>query len=154
MSNIKLKNNSYQSLNRNQIKKTIHINLWMGVHSSSHAVVFYKIHPNWENSFLLCMLLCAGLSSQGVPGVPWHPRILAHQVTLSQSGGKIMPPHQYWHPRIFRPSDGYDVSWRDIQISMAYGRSQSFWPFYDSARYRVFTIETRKLKTTTVRAPL
>ena len=25
-----------------------------------------------------------GLSEPGVPGVPWHPQILAHQLTLSQ----------------------------------------------------------------------
>ena len=42
----------------------------------------------------------AGVSSLGVP---WHPQILADQLTLSQPGGKIMPT---WHPRIFRLSDG------------------------------------------------
>ena len=29
----------------------------------------------------------AGVSSLGVPGVPWHPQILAAQSTLSQPGG-------------------------------------------------------------------
>ena len=29
----------------------------------------------------------AGLSSLGVPGVPWHTRILADQLTLFQPGG-------------------------------------------------------------------
>ena len=28
-----------------------------------------------------------GVSSLGVPGVPWHPQILADQLTLSQPGG-------------------------------------------------------------------
>jgi hypothetical protein len=29
----------------------------------------------------------AGLSSLGVPGVPWHTQILADQLTLFQPGG-------------------------------------------------------------------
>jgi hypothetical protein len=29
----------------------------------------------------------SGLLSLGVPGVPWHPQILADQLTLSQPGG-------------------------------------------------------------------
>ena len=29
----------------------------------------------------------AGLSSLGVPGVPWHTQILANQLTLFQPGG-------------------------------------------------------------------
>ena len=29
----------------------------------------------------------AGLSSLGVPGVPWHAQILADQLTLFQTGG-------------------------------------------------------------------
>jgi len=41
---------------------------------------------------------------------PWGcrgcPQILSPQLTLSQPGGQIMPPHHYWHPRIFRPSKG------------------------------------------------
>ena len=28
----------------------------------------------------------AGVSSLGVPGMPWHPQILADQLTLSQPG--------------------------------------------------------------------
>ena len=31
--------------------------------------------------------LFAGLSSLGVPGVPWHTQILADQLTLFQPGG-------------------------------------------------------------------
>ena len=40
---------------------------------------------------------------------PWgcrYPQILADQLTLYQLGGLFMPPHHYWHPRIFRPSYG------------------------------------------------
>ena len=33
----------------------------------------------------------AGLSSLGVPGVPWHTQILADQLTLFQPGGQIIP---------------------------------------------------------------
>ena len=36
-------------------------------------------------------LHAAGLSSLGVPGVPWHTQILADQLTLFQPGGQIMP---------------------------------------------------------------
>ena len=32
-----------------------------------------------------------GLLSPGVAGGPWHPQILADQLTLSQPGGQIMP---------------------------------------------------------------
>ena len=42
---------------------------------------------------------------------PWgcqHPQILVDQLTLSQPGGQIMPNY-YWHPRIFRPSDGPEI---------------------------------------------
>ena len=48
------------------------------------------------------------LSSLGVPGVPWHNQILAGQLTLSQPGGTYYAHlrNYYWHPRIFRPSDG------------------------------------------------
>jgi hypothetical protein len=34
-----------------------------------------------------------GLSSLGVPGVPWHLQILADQLTLSQLGGKDYTHH-------------------------------------------------------------
>ena len=37
-------------------------------------------------------MLTAGVSSLGVPGVPWHPQILADQLPLSQpAGGQIIP---------------------------------------------------------------
>ena len=31
--------------------------------------------------------ICTGLSSLGVPGVPWHTQSLADQLTLFQPGG-------------------------------------------------------------------
>ena len=42
--------------------------------------------------------LDAGLSSLGVPGVPWHPQILADQLTLSQQRGA-----DYAHQIILAP---------------------------------------------------
>ena len=39
-------------------------------------------------------LIChTGLSSLGVLGVPWHPQILADQLTLSQPGGADFAHH-------------------------------------------------------------
>ena len=35
----------------------------------------------------------AGLSEPGVPGVQWHPQILAHQLTLSQPEGSNYAHH-------------------------------------------------------------
>ena len=40
----------------------------------------------------------AGLSSPGVPGVPWHPQILTDQLILSQPGGT-----DYAHQIILAP---------------------------------------------------
>ena len=37
--------------------------------------------------FKLCITLNAGLSSLGVPGVPWHTQILVDQLTLFQPVG-------------------------------------------------------------------
>ena len=34
-----------------------------------------------------------GLSSLGVPGVPWHPQIMEDQLTLSQLGGEDYAHH-------------------------------------------------------------
>ena len=59
----------------------------------------------------------SGLSSLGVPGVPWNPQILAYQLTLSQPGGQIMPPLHYWHPHIFRPSEGHEAkAWIGMEV--------------------------------------
>ena len=41
-----------------------------------------------------------GVSSLGVPGVPWHPQILADQLTLSQPRGE-----DYAHHIILAPPD-------------------------------------------------
>ena len=35
--------------------------------------------------------IIAGVSSLGMPGVPWHTQILADQLTPFQPGGQIMP---------------------------------------------------------------
>ena len=42
----------------------------------------------------------AGLSSPGVPGMPWHPQILTDNLTLSQPGGT-----DYAHQIILAPPD-------------------------------------------------
>ena len=47
--------------------------------------------------------------SLGVPGVPWHTQMLTDHLTLLQPGGTDYAPlitTDYWHTRIFRPSDG------------------------------------------------
>ena len=45
-------------------------------------LTMYIINPS-----CVCSTNQAGLSSLGVPGVPWHTQILADQLTLFQSGG-------------------------------------------------------------------
>ena len=47
----------------------------------------------------------AGLSSLGVPGVPWHGRSVN---PISTRGDRLYPPNYYWQTRLFRPSDGPD----------------------------------------------
>ena len=46
------------------------------------------------------LMLPKGLSSVGVPGVPWHPQILADWLTLSQPRGA-----DYAHQIILAPTD-------------------------------------------------
>ena len=41
----------------------------------------------------------AGLLSLELPGVPWHPQILADQLTVSQPGGRLCPPNNNCTPR-------------------------------------------------------
>ena len=41
----------------------------------------------YKKPFLCGLLDFAGVPSMGVPRVPWHPQILADQLTLSQSDG-------------------------------------------------------------------
>ena len=58
--------------------------------SQSKTVYILKV---WDNSWLARFLKIdessggPGLSSLGVPGVPWHTQILADQLTLFQPGG-------------------------------------------------------------------
>ena len=40
-----------------------------------------------ENVEIFILVSSPGLSSLGVPGVPWHTQILADQLTLFQPGG-------------------------------------------------------------------
>ena len=47
----------------------------------------HKIALAFFRSSVLCSFFAGGLSSLGVPGLPWHPQILADQLTLSQPGG-------------------------------------------------------------------
>ena len=47
----------------------------------------------------------SGVSSLWVPGVPWHPQILADQLTISQPGGGADFANPIiLAPQIFRPS--------------------------------------------------
>ena len=52
-----------------------------------------------------------GLSSLGVPGVPWHPQILADQLTLSQPEGAV-----YAHQIILAPPDFQTFLWPCRQL--------------------------------------
>ena len=47
-----------------------------------------------------------GVSSMGVAGVPWHPKILADQLTLSQPGWV-----NYAHQIILAPPDFQTFQW-------------------------------------------
>ena len=44
----------------------------------------------------------SGLSSLGVPGVRWQPQILAHHLTLSQTGGTDYAPTSLLAPPDFQ----------------------------------------------------
>ena len=46
----------------------------------------YQIR-NSTTQLMLILIYWTGLSSLGVPGVPWHTQILADQLTLFQPGG-------------------------------------------------------------------
>ena len=66
----------------------------------------------YENiKVILIVVSTSGLSSLGVPGVPWHTQILADQLTLFQPGGTdyVHLIKYYWHTLIFRPSDGPEL---------------------------------------------
>jgi hypothetical protein len=59
------------------------LQILMNVGSTFIFIVFYSV------VYLLncCLYPPAGLSSLGVPGVPWHTQSLADQLTLFQPGG-------------------------------------------------------------------
>ena len=91
-----------------------------GCQRGDHVVTFHKTSR-----------INAGLSPLGMPGVPRHPQILSHQLTLSQPGGQIMPPHYYWHPRIYRPFDSPvmdRMSTKNIITKTGLAKENSFWP--------------------------
>ena len=48
-------------------------------------VPFSELIQNMSPAPSMCLF--TGLSSLGVPGVPWHTQILADQLTLFQTGG-------------------------------------------------------------------
>ena len=58
----------------------------LGMHFDAVVVFVIKLLL-----ILRLALAISGVSSLGVPGMPWHPQILADQLTLSQPGGQIMP---------------------------------------------------------------
>ena len=55
----------------------------------------------WYQSFIIH----SGLSSLGVPDVPWLGRSVN---PISTRGDRLYPPNYYWHTRIFILSDGSD----------------------------------------------
>ena len=48
--------------------------------------------------FVRDLKVYSGVSSLGLPGVPWHPQILADQLTLSQPGGTDYAHHSTTSP--------------------------------------------------------
>ena len=59
-------------------------------HSNSGIAVLQKAWNSaldYSKNIILLLLL-----------LPWHPQILADQLTLSQPGGPILPPHHYYTP--------------------------------------------------------
>ena len=81
------------------------------VENSDEADVSKKY--NTERQTLIASACVAGLSSLGVPGVPWHPQILADQLTLYQPRGAdythqiIVAPRQ---ARLWLSKLGGDIS--------------------------------------------
>ena len=49
--------------------------------------IFFFVIFSFQSYYGLGAVWIPGLSSMGVPGVPWHPRILVDQLTLSQPRG-------------------------------------------------------------------
>ena len=79
------------------------------------------------------MINVAGLSSLGVPGVPWHPQISSDQLTLSQPRGA-----DYAHQIILAPSDFQTFRQPCVDENLSSVWSIWVWP-------KVKTKEQRKL---------
>ena len=86
----------------------------MKLHKHGNSVCFHcflsqiEFHKEFQINMPASRLSgLASLSDTGLSSLGVHPQFLAHQSTLSQpGGGQIKPPHHYWHPQIFRSSDG------------------------------------------------
>ena len=61
----------------------------------------------------LSLKYLAGVSSLGVPGVPWHTQILADQLTLSQPGGA-----DYAHQIILAPPDFQTIRRPCLEVAL------------------------------------
>ena len=73
----------------------------------SHNLDFYFLNKISFSGTLCVVPWGAG----NALGHPWHPQILADQLTLSQPGDRLCPPNYYWHPWIFSPSDRPASMW-------------------------------------------
>ena len=51
------------------------------------SIIFLYVFMGKENLNSFKSIVVLGMSSLGVPGVPWHPQSLADQLTLSQPRG-------------------------------------------------------------------
>jgi hypothetical protein len=80
------------------------LDLLLGMHFDAAVVFVIKLIL-----ILRLALAISGVSSLGVPGMPWHPQILADQLTLSQpgEGGGA----DYSHPIIHAPPDFQTFLW-------------------------------------------
>ena len=79
----------------------------------------------------LCTCSITGLSEPGVPGLPWHPRILADQLTLSQPGADYAHHIMYYlPPRIFKPSYGPALLSDIVGLTWKCYCSQFLWKFF------------------------
>ena len=58
---------------------------WLTYQPNDMALAASQPYTAWTVIFF--NMYTAGLSSLGVPGVPWHTQILADQLTLFQPGG-------------------------------------------------------------------
>ena len=65
-----------------------------GVPITSDNSKFLKVKRiyRYYNKYILYSSKYTEMSSLGVPEVPWHPQILADQLTLCQPGGRLIMP--------------------------------------------------------------